>query len=283
MWYIPEVTHVGPAWLLLALLASSGASVPPSPPRERQLFIAGEALAEVHIAAGQPTAVLFDTAPRGDETRVEGTEMPLLVTERGVVVFPSRDLGPGENVVLSVGLRDGTRVRLALVSRPDNADVRVRVHRAPGADSTDDLRTRLERCERAQGSVDAVARYLLEHGSVDGLISSRSIQESPVDFEEGAVIQGAADDHASGISYLLLRLKASRPLSVRQIRLTDASGRELHVLRALPESLSFPANEVRQIVIAYESSAESALPSVHLSVSDGSVLDFSPRDTVPAR
>jgi len=283
VWYVPDVSQIASARLLLALLAAPATPPSPSPPPERHLTLAGEAPAEIHIAAEQSTVILFDDALVPAETRVEGASVPMLVTERAVVLFPSRELRAGAESVLSAGLIDGARVRLSLVFWPEGADVRVRIHRSPLPESAEDLRARLERCEHSQQGVEDIARYLLAHGSLDGLFSPRLPVEHVSDEREDAVIENAVDDQASGVTYLLLRLLSPRPFSVLRVQLTDAGGRELRVLHALPEHPSVAANEPTGLVLAYEPPSRSGLPAIHLYGSDGRVIELRARDASPPR
>jgi len=277
------VTHIGPIWLLLVLLAAPDAPPVPGALPERQLVIRGETPAEIHIAAGQSSVLLFDAAPVPTETRIEGVPVPLLVTEQGVVLFPSRNLQQGEESVLSVSLVDGTRLRLSLVSRPGSADLRVRIHRAPPPNSVEDLRARLERCEGSPQGVEAVARYLLEHGSLDGIFSPRSASKPVSPSRKEVTLDRAVDDRASGISYLRLRLTPSQPFAVLRVRLTDAGGNELRVLRVLPESLSLAAGELAAMVIAYEPGSGSDVPILSLHGADERVLELIPTNGAPAQ
>lgn len=96
---------------------------------------------ELHVAAGVATLVLFDAPPR--------PETPVLVPEQGpiqlgrmgdgsVLLVPTKDLGPGERVLVTVATEAGTEpLRFVLVTRRDTVDVRVRVVRAQASADED--------------------------------------------------------------------------------------------------------------------------------------------------
>lgn len=107
---------------------------------------------ELHVAAGVPTLVLFD-APARPEAPVlvpEQERIQLRRLEEGsVLLVPTRDLAPGERVLLTVAMEAGAEpLRFVLVTRRDAADVQVRVARA--GDSPD------------EDGAERVARSLLE-------------------------------------------------------------------------------------------------------------------------
>jgi len=95
----------------------------------------------LYVAAGVPTLVLFDAPPLA--------ESPVLVPEQArfqlrrledgsVLLVPTEDLAPGEQVPLTLSLEGGSEpLRFVLVTRRDAVDVRVEVVRAQDSTGED--------------------------------------------------------------------------------------------------------------------------------------------------
>lgn len=142
-------------------LASTVAAAAPRELRPEQLLLMdGSEPASIHVAAARATTLVFDAAPAKGGVRLDGTApVPLVVSGSSVTVVPERELLAQDGALLTVELADGARVRFALLSVPDDVDGEVRVLRGSASDQ---LRARLERCERQITTGDVMARYLLE-------------------------------------------------------------------------------------------------------------------------
>ncbi|WNG13675.1 DUF2381 family protein [Cystobacter fuscus] len=148
------------AWLLLSILAAPPASAwdeaggavlqrrtlvrPSNPGRVPPL--------ELHVAVGVATLVSFAECARPEVLDFEQGHPSLRLIDMGggsLILSPSAELAPGEQVPLSVRTRPGAEpLRFVLVMRRDEVDVRVQVVRAASGSDED--------------GVDGVARSLLD-------------------------------------------------------------------------------------------------------------------------
>lgn len=107
---------------------------------------------ELHVAAGVATLVLFDAPPRPETPVLVPEQWPIQLgrmEDGSVLLVPTKDLGPGERVLVTVATEAGTEpLRFVLVTRRDAVDVRVRVVRAQASADED--------------SAELVARSLLD-------------------------------------------------------------------------------------------------------------------------
>jgi hypothetical protein len=86
---------------------------------------------ELHVAAGVATLVHFDPPPEALEPSWKDARVQLArMADGSLILVPTRNLAPGEQVLLSVPTSTGP-LRFALVTRPDAVDLQVRVVRAP--------------------------------------------------------------------------------------------------------------------------------------------------------
>ncbi|HZI08692.1 MAG TPA: DUF2381 family protein, partial [Archangium sp.] len=137
------------AWFLLPVLLSLPATASTragGPALQRRTLVLSSRPGQVpplelHVAAGVPTLMLFDAPPL--------PEVPMLVPEQerlqlrrledgSVLLIPTEDLAPGEQVPLTLSLEGGSEpLRFVLVTRRDAVDVRVRVERAQDSTGED--------------------------------------------------------------------------------------------------------------------------------------------------
>jgi len=131
---------------MLALTTLSGmtaAAAEPGPERrmrqrhQRHISLSVETSAPpvVHVSAGMPTVLLFDSPVLPASLQV-GTSRErferLDVSEQTLILLPRQDLLPHERVLLTVRFADGHipyRATFALVSEPRARDLQVRVFR----------------------------------------------------------------------------------------------------------------------------------------------------------
>jgi len=266
--YVPHVSKRNLRLFFLVLLGLLPARALPAEPPERVVRVTGDTAEPVHLAAGRATALTFETAPRSDDTKLEGASVPFLVTEAGVVLFPAREAPASASAVLVVGLPEGARIRVPLTFVPGAADARVRLVRARATADPEASAAPLPQCE-SPPSDDALARYLLEHGS----------DSSPLRFRDATQVWGEAgpvtfvqlvEDHAAGRAHLLLRARRQQPLAVLRWTLTDAADQEVPVLQVLSEDLTVPADRDAYVVVSFRLGNEPR--TLHLQLTDGSAL-----------
>ena len=99
----------------------------------------------------------------------------------------------------------------------------------------------------------------------------------------GVRAAGTVVDRASGVSYVLLRVRPEEPLAVARVRLTGEDGSELPVLHVLPQPLAFPAGGRSWLVIAFVPPPGGGALVAHLHGPDGAVLDVPVKDAPPGR
>ena len=103
--------------------------------RKRTIHVSatpGEALSELYVVGGTATVITAGVplGPGGPVLQDERGRVRLVpVDESSFIVLPSADLSEGERLVLTVPLRQGDSLRLALVTRRGEVDGEVRLVR----------------------------------------------------------------------------------------------------------------------------------------------------------
>jgi uncharacterized protein (TIGR02268 family) len=299
-----------PALLFLPLLVPALAASAADAPGFRELLISGQEQTppEIHVTSGEPTLLRFNAPVDPERTRLgacaDGFE-PLVITGGTLLLQALGAVDGCEHVPLSVVLEDGSEFSLALVLRPEEVDLHVRIRRAsasegsaesPRAEHTacieesaslreENARLRVDnrRCRRQQEARESTEAALLRVVSEAEEKGAPILKSHTLTYPLGRMQATVTIYHAAGYMALHVRVTDTavppkQPWKLGELRLTRTTGDagtggdELKLLALRAESSPSSRGNVAHIdiVVADIPKGEPVLLRLELTEKDGS-------------
>lgn len=267
---------------ILVVTASLGAGPKPSPGGAKRELARRTAVVtddtrdiEVHLAAGNPTTILFG---------VKVSKIGLLDTknyfpdtnrqqgDRMILLWPVRDIAEGEALSMQVELADGTRLSFVLNSIPESSDLTVEVEVArkvkAAAESAPalkaqvvELQSRLDTCEQSAGEAGSkkVAEFILKQDpSKPAAFVVERHPARELDKQSRLLVETLHVYRLFDVSYLVLTIENRDPTKLWVLDRAEvsvvggASTVEAQVISVAQElSQGIPPGEVSHLVVGF--------------------------------